>query len=201
MSVLVACLCVMLSLCCLCVMLSLCCSHTANSIAVHSPPYSGTYSTNHGASGTFGNGTICFWRCAAYYYYYYYYYSPVFTIVYLQTQVSTVHSVAVFLYLQFVLHVMLFPCWMFCPSISALSAVCVQRSVWLFSAVPWCRAFRYVVLVLSEWFWHGSSCPVITGITSIITDTATLLSLCIKCMQHVTLLPMFQLPCHHRYHF
>ena len=51
--------------------------------------------------------------------------------------VSGVHSVAAVLYLQFVLHVMLFPMLnMFCTSTLVLSEVCVQCSMWLFSAVP-----------------------------------------------------------------
>jgi hypothetical protein len=39
-----------------------CCHCAVNSIAVHCRPCSGTYSTRHGESGTFGNGVICFWR-------------------------------------------------------------------------------------------------------------------------------------------
>jgi hypothetical protein len=45
---------------------------------------------------------------------------------------------------------------MFCTVTSALTAVSVQRTIWLFCIVPWCRAFRYVAQVLSEWFWGGS---------------------------------------------
>jgi len=52
------------------------------------------------------------------------------------TQVSTVYSVAAVLYLQFLLHVMLFRPWnMFCTFTSALPAVCVQCPIWLFFVV------------------------------------------------------------------
>ena len=50
---------------------------------------------------------------------------------------STVYSVAAALYLQFVLHVLLFPTFnMFCTFTSALPAVSVQCPIWLFSALP-----------------------------------------------------------------
>jgi len=50
--------------------------------------------------------------------------------------ISSVYSVAAVLYLQSVLHVMLFRTLnMFCTSTLALSAVCVQWPVWLFFAV------------------------------------------------------------------
>ena len=48
-------------------------------------------------------------------------------------RVSTVYSVAAVLYLQSVLHVVLFfPQNMFCTFRSALPAVCVQCPIWLF---------------------------------------------------------------------
>ena len=51
-------------------------------------------------------------------------------------QVFRVWSVAALLYLQFVLHVMLFRPWnMFCTFTLALSAVCVQCPIWLFLVV------------------------------------------------------------------
>jgi len=51
--------------------------------------------------------------------------------------VSRVHSVPAVMYLQFVLHVMLFhPRNMFCTFTVALSVVCVQSLIWLFFAVP-----------------------------------------------------------------
>jgi len=53
------------------------------------------------------------------------------------SHVSSVYSVAPVLYLQSSLHVMLFrPCNMFCTFTSALPAVCVQCTIWLFFAVP-----------------------------------------------------------------
>ena len=52
-------------------------------------------------------------------------------------RVAMLYSVAAVLYLQFVLHVMLFIILnMFCTFTSALPAVCVQCTVWLFFAVP-----------------------------------------------------------------
>ena len=51
--------------------------------------------------------------------------------------VSTVYSVAAVLYLQSVLHVMLFrPCNMFCTVTSALPAICAPYPIWLLFAVP-----------------------------------------------------------------
>jgi hypothetical protein len=50
--------------------------------------------------------------------------------------VSRVHSVAAVLYLQFVLHVMLFPMLNFRTFTLALSAVRVQCPVWLCFVVP-----------------------------------------------------------------
>ena len=51
--------------------------------------------------------------------------------------VARVYSVAAVLYLQFMLHVMLFRMLnMFCAFTLALSAVCVQCTVWLCFVVP-----------------------------------------------------------------
>jgi hypothetical protein len=51
--------------------------------------------------------------------------------------VSRVYSVAAVLFLQFVLHVILFrPRNMFCTFMSALPAVCVQCPVWQFVVFP-----------------------------------------------------------------
>ena len=51
--------------------------------------------------------------------------------------VSREYSVAAVLYLQFVLHVMLFRPWnMFCTFTLTISAVCVQCTIWLFFSVP-----------------------------------------------------------------
>jgi len=60
---------------------------------------------------------------------------------------STVYSVAAVLYLQFVLHVMLFRPWnMFCTSILALSAVCVQCPIWLFFCISLISCFPVILL-------------------------------------------------------
>ena len=76
--------------------------------------------------------------------------------------VSTVYSVAAVLYVQFVLHVMLFLPWnMFCTFTLALSAGCVQcpiRLVFLLYFLNFLLSC-YVAQVLSEWFWNGSSRP------------------------------------------
>ena len=83
----------------------------------------------------------------------------VFTITYLK------HHVAAVLYLQFVLHVMLFrPRNMFCTFTSALSAVSVQCPVWLCSSLISCFAgmwFRHCLGV----FEIVPVAPIITGIT------------------------------------
>ena len=53
------------------------------------------------------------------------------------THVYMLYSVTAVLYLQSVLHVMLFRVLnMFCTFTSALPAVCVQCTIWLFLAVP-----------------------------------------------------------------
>ena len=68
--------------------------------------------------------------------------------------VPRVHSVAPVLYLQYVLHVMLFRQWnMFRTFTLVLSAVCVQCQI-LFYAVPLFRAFPGVG---SGTFWMSSS--------------------------------------------
>jgi len=75
----------------------------------------------------------------------------IYNYVHETNHVSTVYSVASVLYLQSVLHVMLFgPCNMFCTFTSAISAVCVQCPTWLFLkflnfALSW-----YVAQGLSE---------------------------------------------------
>jgi hypothetical protein len=51
--------------------------------------------------------------------------------------VSRLYSVAAVLYLQSVLHVMLFrPCYMFCTFTLPLPAVCVRCPTWLFLVLP-----------------------------------------------------------------
>jgi hypothetical protein len=116
----------------------------------------------------------------SYYYYYYYYYHhhhnhhhhPCYhhyaRYLQLHTQtnhVSTVYSVAAVLYLQFALHIMLFPTLnMFCASTSALPAVTVQCTIWLFFAVPKFRAFSLfcsgIVWVILKWFQSPLLIPV-----------------------------------------
>jgi hypothetical protein len=67
--------------------------------------------------------------------------------------VARAYNVAAVLYLQFVLHVMLFRQWnMFCTFTLALSEVCVQCPIRLDFVLSW-----YVTQVLSEWFLNGSS--------------------------------------------
>ena len=72
--------------------------------------------------------------------------------------VSKVYSVAPVLYLQFVLHVMLFRLWnMFCTFMWALSIVFAQCLIWLFFfVVPYFHAFLLccsgIVWVILKWF-------------------------------------------------
>jgi hypothetical protein len=62
-----------------------------------------------------------------------------------------VYGVVADLYSQFVLHVMLFHPWnMFCTFTLALSVVCVQCPIWLFSVVPWLHTF---LICYSNIFW------------------------------------------------
>jgi len=70
--------------------------------------------------------------------------------------VSRVYSVGAVLYLQFVLHVMLFCPWnMFCTVTLALSIVCVQYQIWLCFVFPWFCAFLVccsgIVSVILKW--------------------------------------------------
>jgi len=80
---------------------------------------------------------------------------------------STVHSVTAVLYLQSVLHVMLFRPWnMFCAFTLALPAVCVQCTIWLFFCSTLISCFLGMLLRYSL---SDSElvpvAPVITGIT------------------------------------
>jgi len=84
----------------------------------------------------------------------------VFTIIYLKQTTFLGYTVAAVLYLQYVLHVMLFRMLnVFCIFTLVLSAACVQYPIWLFVVVPRLRAFPVCCSVLSEWFWDDSSCP------------------------------------------
>ena len=71
--------------------------------------------------------------------------------------VYMVQSVAAVLYLQSLLHVILFrSCNMFCTFTSALSSACVQCPTWLVSVIPQYRAFpvgcAVTVWVILRWF-------------------------------------------------
>ena len=82
----------------------------------------------------------------------------VFTIIYLQKTMflGYTYSVAAVLYLQSVLHVMLFRPWnMFCTFTLVLSEICVHCPIWLFFGFLDFVLSPYVVQVLSEWFWDG----------------------------------------------
>ena len=75
-------------------------------------------------------------------------------------RVSTVYSIAAVLYLQSVLHVILFRPWnMFCTSTSALPAPVCSAQYGCFLHFLYFVRSRYVPQVLSEWFWNGSSRP------------------------------------------
>ena len=85
----------------------------------------------------------------------------VFTTTHLQqtTFLWYIYSVAAVLYLQSVLHVMLFPLFnMFCTFTSALPAVCSAQYGCFLQLLNFLLS-RYVAQVLSEWFWNGSSRP------------------------------------------
>ena len=82
-------------------------------------------------------------------------------------RVSSVYSVAAVLYLQFVLHVLLFRMLnMFCTVILALTAVCVQCPIWLFfcSSLISCFPGMLIRYCLSD-SEVVPVAPVITGIT------------------------------------
>ena len=73
--------------------------------------------------------------------------------------VYTVYTVAAVLYLQSVLHVMLFRPWnMFCTFTSALPAVCSAQYGCFLQFLYFVRS-PYVPQVSSERFWNGSSRP------------------------------------------
>jgi len=77
--------------------------------------------------------------------------------------IYTVYSVGAVLYLQSVLHVMLFPPYsMFCTFTSTIPPVCVQRTIWLVSVIPRFRAFSVccseTVWVILRRFWSSCYC-------------------------------------------
>ena len=89
----------------------------------------------------------------------------VFTNIPETIRVYIVHSAAAVVYLQFMLHVMLFRPWnMFCISTLALPAVCVLCPIWLVCVIPRFRAFPVCCSDI-EWLWDGSTRPVITYTT------------------------------------
>jgi hypothetical protein len=92
-------------------------------------------------------------HCRYYYYYYYYYIYHLYNYVPEKNHVTKVYSVAVGMYLQFVLHVMLL-CMlnMLCIFTLVLSIVCVQCSVWLLLYFLDFMLSQYVSLLLSECF-------------------------------------------------
>ena len=70
-----------------------------------------------------------------------------------------VYNATAVLYLQFILHVMLFRPWnMFSTIMSVLPTVRVQCTIWLFLQFRNFVASRNICSG-TEWFWNGSSCP------------------------------------------
>jgi len=63
--------------------------------------------------------------------------------------VSRVHNVAAILWLQFMVHVMLFPIKRLALYVSNIR-IFVQYQIWLFSVVPWCRVLQ---VRFSGTFW------------------------------------------------
>jgi len=95
-----------------------------------------------------------------------------------------VESVVVIMYLQFVLHVILFGSWnMFCTLTLALSAVCVQCTIWLFTVVTWfcalpvcCSGFVWVILRLYQ-------LPLFLLVSLLILySTCAEFALCVRCL-------------------
>jgi len=79
----------------------------------------------------------------------------IYNYIHKTTHVSRVYSVASVLYLQYMLHVMLFCQWnMFCAFTLVLSAVRVQCQILLFYVVPLFRAFPVCSLGI---FWTSPS--------------------------------------------
>ena len=77
-----------------------------------------------------------------------------------KNHVPTVYSVAAVLYLQSVLHVMLFRPWnMFCTLTSALPANVCNVQYGCFLQFLNFALSQYISQVLFEWFWNGSSRP------------------------------------------
>jgi len=71
--------------------------------------------------------------------------------------VSKLHSVVAVLYLQFLLHGMLFRMLnLFCTFTSAFTSVSVRCTIWLFCVLPWFRALPVccsgILWVILKWF-------------------------------------------------
>jgi len=80
-----------------------------------------------------------------------------------------IYSFAAVLYVQSVLHVMLFPMLnMFCTFTSALPAVCSAQYGCFLQLLNFTLSL-YVAQVLSDWFWDIPVTTIITGITSVFT--------------------------------
>jgi len=88
--------------------------------------------------------------------------------------VSRVYCVAAVLYLQLVLHVMLFHPWnKFCIFTLAFSTVCVPCPIWLFFEFFNFVLSQYIAQVLSKWFWNGCIHPFYCWFIIITTTTTT----------------------------
>jgi len=83
-----------------------------------------------------------------------------FKIMYVEqttNHVSKIHSVVAVLYVQFLLHVMLFRMLnMFCTFTSAFTSVSVRCTIWLFFVLSWFRALPVcssgTLWVILKWF-------------------------------------------------
>ena len=66
-----------------------------------------------------------------------------------RNHVSRVYSVAAVLYLEFVLHIMLFHPWnMFCTLTLQLSIVCVQCTIWLFIITITTTTIAIIIIII-----------------------------------------------------
>jgi hypothetical protein len=74
-----------------------------------------------------------------------------------RNHVSRVCSVSAVLYLQVVLHVMLFPCFV-------LYEVCVRCPMWLFSVVPRFRVARVFSSSSSSYYYYYCCYYLLTGV-------------------------------------
>jgi hypothetical protein len=105
----------------------------------------------------YGLVQVLFLSLVVYYYCYYHFMQDIYNYIPETNRVSTVYSVAAVLYLQSVLHVLLFHlCNMFCAFTLSLSVVCVQCKTWLFFAFPKFPGFLLccsdIIWVIFKWF-------------------------------------------------